>query len=118
MARFLLDTNLIAEDGGRDVEAIPNVLSEGSGVVGGVEQDDVTADLALQFRGSSESYQIPFVHDRQAVAALSFFHEVGGDQYGNMLFVAKNLQILPKVAAGARIKASRRFVEKQNAGMM
>ena len=38
--------------------------------------DQLETDLGLQLRGRAQSNQVAFVHDRQTVAALGFFHEV------------------------------------------
>ena len=118
MSGFLLDAHLITQYRGRDVEAIANVLSEGIGVAGGVEQDDVAADFTFQFRRSAQSDEVTFVHDGETVATLGFFHEVRGDQHAHVLFVAEDCQVLPEIAAGAGVEAGRGFVEKEDSGMM
>src|SRR5580658_8308960 len=51
MPVLLLDAHLICHHRGFDVEAQPNVFGQKGRVVRGVEQDDIAADFALQFRG-------------------------------------------------------------------
>jgi hypothetical protein len=82
------------------------------------EQDDVAADLAGQCLGRAERHQVAFIQDGQPVAAFGFFHQVGGHDDGDALLIAQDLQVLPKIAPGARIEAGGGLVEQQNLGMM
>src|SRR5258708_17904407 len=50
----------------------------------------------------------------EAVAAFGFFHQVRGDDNGDTLLIAEDLEVLPKVAPGAGIEAGGGLVEKQN----
>src|SRR5215813_1301778 len=118
MAGFLLDAHLIAEHRGCNLEAMANVLREDIGVTGGIEQDDVAADLALQLCGSAKSDQVSFIHDRKPVAALGFFHQMGRDQNAYVFLVAQNTEVLPEIAARAGIEAGGGFVKEQNVGMV
>ena len=68
--------------------------------------------------GSAQRDHVAFGVNRQAIAALGLFHQVGGDQHGDVFFVAQNLQVLPEVATRARIEAGGRLVEQQNRRMM
>ncbi len=77
----------------------------------GIQHDHVATDLALQFLRRPQRDEVAFVHDSQPVAALGLFHQVRGDQNGNMLFIAQNLQILPQIAPRARIQSCGRFIQ-------
>ena len=100
------------------MEARANVLGQQSSVVRGIQQDHVAADFALQFCRRAQGHQISFIHDGQAVAALGFFHQVRRHQHGHLFFVAQDLQILPQIAAGARIQARRWLIQQQDSGMV
>ncbi len=115
---FALDAHLIAQHGRLHVEARPDVVGQQTGVVGGIEQDHVAADLALQFCRRAQRHQIAFIHDGEAVATLGFFHQMRGHQHRNVLFIAQDLQVLPQIAPRSRIKASRRLIEQQHSRMM
>src|SRR5438105_11943322 len=43
---------------------------------------------------------------------------MGSDNHCNLLFITKNMKILPKIAPCARIESSCGFVEQQYGGMM
>ena len=82
------------------------------------EQNDVAADLAGQCLGRAQRHQIAFIQNGEPVAAFGFFHQVGGDDDGDVLLIAEDLQVLPKIAPGAGIEAGGGLVEQQNLGMM
>src|SRR5258708_12092147 len=82
--------------------------------IGGLEHNDVSADLLLELRRRTQSNYSARVQEYQSVTALGLFHQVGGHKHRHLFFVAKNAQVLPQVAARARIKTSRGFVEQQN----
>ena len=79
-----------------------------------LEQNHVAADFVLQFRGRAQRDQLALVQDGEAVAALGFFHQVSGHNDRDALLIAQNLQVLPEIAAGARIEPGRRLVQQQH----
>ena len=82
------------------------------------QQDHVAANFALQFRRSAQRDNVAFGVDRQAIAALGLFHQVRGNQHGDVFFVAQNLQVLPQIAARAGIEAGRRLIQQQHRRVM
>ena len=86
--------------------------------MGGIEQDHVSTDFSFQFGRRAESDEISFIHDGEAITTLGLFHQVSGDENGDVLFVAQNLQVLPKVATGTGIEPGGRLVKKKHPGMM
>ncbi len=82
------------------------------------QQNHIAADFALQLCRSAQRDYAAVGVNRQAIAALGFFHQVRGHQNGHALFVTQNLQILPKVAACAGIEAGCRLVEQEHGRMM
>src|SRR5208337_1569847 len=117
MSIFNFQADLIVHDGGIDVKLAADVAGQGLRVAR-FEQNDVAADFAGEGLGRAERYQVAFVQDGEAVAAFGLFHQVGGDDHGNALLIAEDLEILPKVAPRAGIEAGGRLVEQQNLGMM
>src|ERR1039458_202846 len=87
---FAFHAHLVLQNCGFHVEARPDPLCQQSRIMGRVEQHHVAADFAFQLRGRAQSYPVAFIHDGQPVTALRFFHEMRGDEHGNMLFVAQD----------------------------
>src|SRR5258708_27854756 len=115
---FALHAHLIFQNGSVYVKAGADSFGEQSRIMCRDEQNHVSPDLAFQLRGCAQRHQIAVVHDGEAVAALGLFHEVRGDQHGNVFFVAQGGEVLPEIAAGAGIEAGGWFIEQQHSGMV
>ena len=72
--------------------------------VSGLEQHYVAADGRLQLRRGTQRDQVALVQNGQPVAVLGLFHQVSGHQDRDALLVAQSAQVLPHVAARARIE--------------
>src|SRR5208282_2866755 len=114
---FNFQANLVVHDRGTYMELVANALRQRLRVAR-FEQDYVASDLAGQGFGRAERYQVAFVQDGETVAAFGFFHQVSGDNDGDALLIAQDLEILPKVAPSTGIETGRRLVEEQNLGMV
>lgn len=114
---FNFEADVFVHNGGIDLKLIANAFGQRLRVAR-FEQNDVAADLAGQRFRRAERYQIAFIQDGETIAALGFFHQVSGDNHGDMLLIPENRQILPKVAPGAGIEARRGLVEQQYFRMM
>lgn len=117
MSIFNFEADLVVHDGGIDLKLAANAVGQGLRVAR-FQQNDVAADLAGESLGRAERYQVAFVQNDEAVAAFGFLHQVGGDNDGDALLVAEDLEVLPKVAPGAGIEAGGGLVEEQNLGMV
>ena len=82
------------------------------------EQNHIAADFAGQGLRRAQRHQISFVQNGEPIAAFGFFHQMSRDDDRDALLIAKNLKILPKIAAGAGIEPGSRLVKQQNLGMM
>ncbi len=72
--------------------------------------DDVRRGVADQ--------DLPGVHQRDAIAALRFVHEVCGDEDGHHVPAGQVDHTLPELVAGDRIDARGRFVQDQHLGLV
>src|SRR5438128_1480155 len=100
------------------VEASGDALRKALGIVGCFNPNHVTTDLVLEFERSTESYELSLIENCKPIATFGFFHQMGSDNHCNLLFITKNMKILPKITTRARIEPSRGFVEQQYRGMM
>ena len=117
MSVFNFEADLLIHHGGIDMKLVADAVGQRLRVAR-FEQNHVAADLAGQCLGRAQRYEIAFIQDRQPVATFGFFHQVRGDDDGDMLLIAEDLEILPKVAPGAGIETGGGLVEKQNFRMM
>ncbi|MNN14889.1 hypothetical protein D3C81_1279710 [compost metagenome] len=70
--------------------------------------------LALQGIWRVAGQHAACMHQRNAVAALGFVHEVGGQENGHALLARQLHQQPPEVIAGGRVDAGSRLVEDQH----
>jgi hypothetical protein len=112
-----LNANFSSYDLCSDSKAGFDVASERFGI-SCIKNNYVATDFVAKIGRCTQGNELAFVHNGEAVAALSFFHQMGGDQNGDVLLVAEDAKVLPKIAAGARVEAGRGFVEQKNGGMM
>src|SRR5271166_4186823 len=117
MSVFDFEADVVVHDGGVDLKPQANAVGEGLRVAR-FEQNDVAADLAGQRFRSAQGHQVPLVQNGKTIAAFRFFHQVSGNDDGDAFLIAKDLQVLPKIAPRAGIEAGGGLVEKQNLGMM
>src|ERR1035437_7625260 len=117
MSVFNFEADVVVHNRGIDVELRANAIGQ-SLRVACFQENYVAADLAGQGLGRAQRYQTAFVQDGEAVAAFGFFHQVRGDDDGDALLIAEDLEVLPKVAPGAGIEAGRGLVEEQNLRMV
>jgi len=75
------------------------------------QDNHISADFFFQVGGGAEGNQFSFIQNRQAIAAISLFHEVSGHEHRHLFFIAQNAEVLPYVAACSRVKPGRRFVQ-------
>ena len=95
-------------------EALLDPLGDLEGCLGG-DDDDVTADLALEILRRALGDQGPFVQDGQTVAALGLLHQVRRQEDGRPVPPAQLQQQLPEIVARSRIETGRRFIQQQDA---
>src|SRR5580692_2062820 len=79
-----------------------------------VQQNHVSTDFMLQVIWRAQRLHFAFVQDGEAIAALSLFHEVSGDDYGYAFFITKNRKILPEITPGAGIESGGGFVQEED----
>ena len=89
VAVFDFQADVAVHDGRVDRETVANALRERFGV-GSFEQNDVAADFVVQLRRRAEGDEFAFVQDGEAVAALGLFHQVRGDDDGDVFLVAQS----------------------------
>ena len=73
--------------------------------------------LLFQSVGSIKRTDYTVHHDRNTVAILRLIHKMGCDKNSDTL-IGSLINQLPKLAAGGRIDTARRFIQKNNLGMM
>ena len=98
---FAVDVELLLDFGGQAARVV------------GANRDGVAADGRLQRDRRIERGQIALVHDRDAVGPLGFVQQMRREDDRHAVALADLLQVLPQVAARARIEAGRRLVEQQ-----
>src|SRR5579872_3395609 len=113
VAVFALDADFAGEHGSFHREAGAYALGQRLRLVR-FQQDHIAADFTLQFRRSAQRHHLALVEDGHAVAFFRFLHQVRGDDDGDVLFIAQNAQVLPQIAARARVKSGGGFVQQQN----
>src|SRR5579872_185713 len=118
MTALPLNSDLIPQHRGFDMESHADLFGQQTGVVRGIQHNHIAADLALQLCRRSERHEISFVHDGEPVAALRLFHQMRRHKHRNALFIAQNLQILPQVAARSGIEAGRGLIQQQDCRMV
>jgi hypothetical protein len=69
--------------------------------------------LLFQPVGRSLGHQRSLIEDRQPIAFVGFFENVGGEQDGDALFSPQQGEVLPEIQAGAGIDAGAGLVEEQ-----
>jgi len=104
VAVLTLQADLSGEDLGIDLEALADTLGEQIRV-GGVEQDDIATNFALEIPGRPQGDKLALIENGQAVATFGFFHQVGGDDDSYFFLVAEDLEVLPEIAAGAGVES-------------
>jgi len=75
---FNFEAHTLVHDGGIDLKLSANAIGQRLWIAG-LQQNYIASNFAGQGFGRSERYQVAFVQDGEAVAALGFFHQMGGD---------------------------------------
>ena len=86
--------------------------------IGGANRDRVAADRGPQRVRRVERHQLPFVQNGDAVGLVGFFQQVGRQHDRHALLVAQRVQVVPQIAAGARVETGARLVEQQQSRMV
>src|ERR1035441_3188907 len=114
---FNFEADVLVHDSRIDVKLGANFLGEGLRIAR-FQQDYIASNLAGKRLGRAEGNQVAFVQNGQAIAAFGFFHQMSGNDDGDALLVAENLEVLPKITPRAGIEPSCGLIEEQNLGMM
>src|SRR5258706_4711114 len=113
MSIFNFEADPVVHDGGIEVKGIADAVGQSLRITR-FEQNNVAANLTGERLGRSQRHQVAFVQYGEAVAAFGFFHQVRGDDNGDTLLIAEDLEALPKVAPGAGIEAGGGLLAEQN----
>ena len=114
---FDFEANLVVHDGGIDLKFCANAVGERLRILS-LQQNYVASDLPRQGVGRAECHQVALVQDSEPVASFRLLHQVRRDNHRDVFLIAQNLQVLPKVAAGAGIEAGRGLIQQQDFGMV
>ena len=111
----LLEADLaVVEHGGFGSVTLADTHGQLFRIVARFKQKHVATDFVLQLCRSAKRDQLAFAENCQAIATLGFFHQVRSNNHRDIFLIAKDGEILPKIAARAGIEAGRGLIEQKH----